>query len=1232
MLLIVGGLVAFSALAVVTVFSLLRSPAFYTFLMPRIAAPLAANGLHLETLGEARIDLLGSIVIRDLRLQWTDPELGELHLSLGLLDFSCPLETIIRGQPRIDRLILKQVSLTGSLHPPPAAPQPQTDWDVLAEKLAHPPISMEVNDFTVQGLEVDLRLGQDDRWQRVYGRVGEAGAEMSWQPEGIRGAFRLRVDQDENRSWILAQGGGEEFTELAFYPSVNLGVAWELSYGEGNWRVDSTSAELQAVLDRVMVTQMIRGEKQKAGSLAAITLDLNTRAESGARPQTVGGWKTIFPLEVTVEVNDVARGVALDGLDIGPYTFDVRADHSFSLRLAGSVHPFEKPAPVISFQVEEDLTVERLAASGQDGSLFELTDLTWNLRSKGETPLDTDLESPVLVELHSAGKAQHVAIELPDQEGGKIAASLVPIHRLEGTGRLSSLADPLHSLVVEFAEELMAEDLLVTVGDQTYRSERQMLNGKGGFENGRVNYDGTMDLARALIPQIPREVSLQARLSVATDLDLAESRFSASVVLDTTDLLTAELTAENRPGILRLSHTVGLELDPELVSYLPETGEVFQFTGGLSVAASGALEFRHGMENIQQADPSAFSSWPIATSGDLRIVQQSPPVSKDGVVLTGPLEVVYSVGKESGYDTDLHIKTAGVQFPPLEKTLSVEIGNRSHFPWPPTSMTSDGEIVIDGKEALHYTLVLDDSPRRFSIASGFTVTSTPDWQAYLAPLKSLETVGAVIAKVELAAMLDHPQSSIQEFDPGMLDGVRAEIQLKTELIQSPDQRGTLVHWSKPAIINPAGVWSQEEMSGGVTFGFEDLELIDQAFIDRLSGGFSVKASPGRSPELAELTLHLDQGELRLAEAVTGGSALELGPLVTPLDFQVVGGLKGELASLTSLNLDAATGLLGFTAKGQSFMDGRDIQLESTLRAHLPSGFFPAGKPFISGLVEVPWRLTVMDGRRITLEGDFRFKDVAVGFDTVRLEGVNGSIKVEEELIRDEQGLGFRYLVTSDPFQTADFGRIQPYLDERHILSVKELQIDTLRVGPILAATSLKQNMIRLQRFDVDLFDGHLTGQFYLDAKPDGQKIGLLARVSQLDPRRLLKGRESGEKDQVYAPVNARVAVELDVKKRLVEGRIDIQDISREQLLQLLEIIDPQYQNEQLAQVRSALRLAYPQRVSVAMARGLMDLEVVISLLPKPLQVRGLPLTPLIQRFAGTTFEAIEQLSKEVHAP
>ena len=81
-------------------------------------------------------------------------------------------------------------------------------------------------------------------------------------------------------------------------------------------------------------------------------------------------------------------------------------------------------------------------------------------------------------------------------------------------------------------------------------------------------------------------------------------------------------------------------------------------------------------------------------------------------------------------------------------------------------------------------------------------------------------------------------------------------------------------------------------------------------------------------------------------------------------------------------------------------------------------------------------------------------------------------------------------------------------------------------------------------------------------------------------------------------------------------------------MQLLELVDPEHLDAQINTVRSALRLAHPQWISVVMKNGLMDLTFSLSLFSEPLRAHGLPLSPIIERFGAEALLLPDQLPLE----
>ncbi len=266
-----------------------------------------------------------------------------------------------------------------------------------------------------------------------------------------------------------------------------------------------------------------------------------------------------------------------------------------------------------------------------------------------------------------------------------------------------------------------------------------------------------------------------------------------------------------------------------------------------------------------------------------------------------------------------------------------------------------------------------------------------------------------------------------------------------------------------------------------------------------------------------------------------------------------------------------------------------------------------------------------EGEQLSLQAQLEFNNFSLAQKDLSLEGLQGTLAINEELrLSPENKLSFFYLLESEAFERVDFNQIEPYLAGKKGFTFTKLKVRDLEVGPLQAMFNIKQNLIELPQFSLQLFAGNLAGHFYLDVTPKAWRLGLLSRISQLDLRLLLPKQATSD----YTPISLRTALEFDFNQRLLAGRMDISDITRSQLLQLLELVDPEHLDPQINTVRSALRLAHPQWISAVMQNGLMDLTFSLSLFDEPLRAHGLPLSPIIERFGEEALLLPDQLPLE----
>jgi hypothetical protein len=172
---------------------------------------------------------------------------------------------------------------------------------------------------------------------------------------------------------------------------------------------------------------------------------------------------------------------------------------------------------------------------------------------------------------------------------------------------------------------------------------------------------------------------------------------------------------------------------------------------------------------------------------------------------------------------------------------------------------------------------------------------------------------------------------------------------------------------------------------------------------------------------------------------------------------------------------------------------------------------------------------------------------------------------------------------------------------------------------------VRQNLILLNELRIDLLQGSALGRYYLDLHPDRLQLGFLGRFSGIQAE-LLREPQKRLPSKDWAPLSGRMAVNFDIRKRLATGRLDLTEIGQRQLMSLIDVLDPEYKDEQMVMARRALRVSYPQGVAISMEQGLMDMGINLGgVVSKDIFIRSIPLTGLINAKAGEALQQIEKL-------
>jgi hypothetical protein len=1226
------GVVFITALAgLVSLYFALRSPEFYERLTPELTPYLQRWGIELEQLGFAQIDLLRFITIQDVHIRWHDTDLGDLDFVAGTFNFEYSFPSLFTDGLKVDHIILNDVAITARLLPRvtppiPTAPEP-LNWEELGQRLSAPPLPVRVQQLTLKALRFDVRLDEGRQQRHLQGELHHMGGEITWQPDLLQGQFRLNIGQNGKDAWHLSQGDQNEALELDLIPKLNADLAWDIALREGGWQVRKATFKNQAAVLQATLNRLHENEKQRVGTLDSFKYVLSSTAKSvSARPQGEG-LATLFPLATQMELQAVTSGLVVEGFSQDGLRLDAHADHRLQLTLNGPLQPFEFLPGQMHYQTDQTLAFEHFNAQ-YEGQNVALKDFNLDLSARGDAPTDTQAVAPLTFDLNLDSQARQLRLNQQPATAmeTEVETAFSPALRLQASGKLQLVRDSLQILRAQFQPELSVEQFVLRQGQgtqkQQYRFERQWLMAQGHYEDGHLNLAGDLDLHHITVPEVAKVFSMNNHWQLVTDRGLLHPELSVQVALDHMPLAQLRVQADNRPETLSVQHDVQLDFSSQLASYHP-AAEVLQKTGDIEIQWPGQLQVHHGAKDLQSADVSRFAQWPLQGKGNIKINQKERPPGAQGLVLQAPTKISYVVSKAQDYQTEIRFETPGIKMPPLQQPLPFQLHHQARFTWPLSRVQTTGELNIGGTEAAQYRFIVNNNPQRLSVDSSLSLKTDPAWQRYLPQLKPLQAIGQMQALVNIKGELTHPYPSFVQFSPEQLSNIQSRITLDTTISQSSRHAGTPLRLAEPARLHQNLEWSTKRLRWKGRFNVAAAEAMGGVAVKSLTGDFRVNAASGMHPRDIQLGLHVDKGHVQLLKAAKKDVPLDLSTLM-PLDLQLAATEKDGHVRLGNLRLQTAAELFTIQSSGEATLDAKDVQLEGLLTTRLRPNMLNEPPLSGTGSVAIPWHLTMIDGNQISVDGEVRFTDLDVTSDQFKLQGLNGTVKLQEEMLRVGEQLKFRYLVDIDPFQRVHFSRIEPYLNGPHTLQFERVTTRDKTLGPGSASVLLKQNVLRLQQLDLDLFGGHLTGELYLDVRPGAWKMGLLSRVSQLDPRKLLPPTAT-RAQTAYAPINARTAITFDVTQRLLEGRIDITQISREQLFQLLEIVDPDYQDEQLARIRTALRIAYPQRVSVDMEQGLMNLEVAISALPKPLRVRGLPLSPLIRHFGGEVLQKLEQV-------
>lgn len=384
-----------------------------------------------------------------------------------------------------------------------------------------------------------------------------------------------------------------------------------------------------------------------------------------------------------------------------------------------------------------------------------------------------------------------------------------------------------------------------------------------------------------------------------------------------------------------------------------------------------------------------------------------------------------------------------------------------------------------------------------------------------------------------------------------------------------------------------------------------------AVVDKLSGTVNLEARTDLSTGAAA-TIEANLQEL--APAKVFDIPQDIAPYLKTIAAKLK--LKTDIKNrvdLEKVDISAGAGRFMASLRGGTDLKATNSRFDGQLLVKPPElfryGIRSQDRVNLDGLIRVNWELTQKEQKSLRLRGNLNLDNFSAQHALGGLRRVSGRIPFQQDLeLPNFKSLRWAYLIRDNPFKRVDTSKFVPLTLDDSLLTVVEVNALERKFGPLRARVSLLQNLLTIDKLDADLFEGVLAGQGFVDIQPSRFMAGLQGRVTKLNTALL----SSKPEKMASAPLSARLALIVDLSKALIEGRVDVTEIGKNQLLALMDVLDPSGSDSLLNKARLALSVGYPRYVGMQMQQGFLDLDIGLGgVLEQQFKISNLPLTPIV---------------------
>ena len=562
--------------------------------------------------------------------------------------------------------------------------------------------------------------------------------------------------------------------------------------------------------------------------------------------------------------------------------------------------------------------------------------------------------------------------------------------------------------------------------------------------------------------------------------------------------------------------------------------------------------------------------------------------------------------QKGGTNIKADARIAEMEIEPLKKKWIVGLATTANWDDEKKQLAAEGAMRVQGEEAARFTWLSSHQPESFLVDSTLN-TKIGKYLEGILTASQLKDYGGWDAVTKFQAKGTYPRSATETFARGgdlssegatTLHQTRLDKARPKWIVGEPISLRHKIELSHGKLL--------VELKGEAPF----LELADVGKVRETRLDASLRSPNVAQPDDFDLLLEMNQGEVSVAQKGSG-HAPPLAGLIAKVKATI---RNGDKFVLEHCSAEFNHKMVNFTAEATGKLKRQDFQARGQFDVSLPKDFPKVADQRLGGRVEFPWTISILRGKEISFEGIVGLDHLNWETDEESVRGISGRIPVSEKLVLDGAKIKFASLITQNPFERVDYERLRPLIRGAEQVRIDSIRFEDKTYGPFVGFFSMKQNMISAHQFDMNLGKSGLAyGEMYFDVYPANLQVGFLSRLTNLNlvevlPKRFLSNLPKGDKN-----LSGRSGIVINLNKGSVDGRIDITEIGASQLLTLINVLDPKYEDDKMNMTRSALGVGYPSFVEMSFQQGYMDMGVDLVLLgvSQRYNVRGIPISTLV---------------------